>query len=253
MKLVRITTPSGPQTGVVDGDDVLELAGDPADGRVTDSVIGRLDARTLLAPAQPTKVIGVGRNYGANLAEKGRPNPTEPFLFIKGPNAVVGDGAMIQRPAGVDCLEYEAELAVVIGRRARRLSAEDWAHHVLGYTCGNDLSIRDWQTMDRQWVLAKSSDTLCPIGPWIETDPGDPDDLAVRARVNGELRQDGRTSDMVFDIGALLISITATVTLDPGDVVLTGTPAGSGQLVDGDVVEVEVEGVGSLRNQVVQS
>jgi 2-keto-4-pentenoate hydratase/2-oxohepta-3-ene-1,7-dioic acid hydratase in catechol pathway len=245
VRLVRVSTRSGPRAGVVDGDDVLELAGDPADGRVTDTVIGRLAELTFLTPAEPTKVIGVGRNYNANLAEKGRANPTEPFLFIKGPNAVVGDGATIQRPAGVERLEYEAELAVVIGRRARRLTAEDWRHH--------DLSVRDWQTMDRQWVLAKSSDTLCPIGPWVETDPGDPDDLAVRARVNGELRQDGRTSDMVFDIGALLVSITATITLEPGDVVLTGTPAGSGHLVDGDVVEVEVEGVGTLRNRVVQT
>lgn len=249
MKLIRVATPQGPQEAVLDGDVVRRRKGPLAD-LDAGTVIGPLEDLQLLAPCTPTKVIGVGRNYAANLAAKGRPTPDEPFLFLKAPNAVVGPNENIVRPPGAKTLEYEAELAVVIGQRARHLTAETWRAHVLGYTCGNDLAVRDWQAMDRQWVIAKSADTLCPLGPWIETDPGDPDDLPVRARVNGIATQDGRTSDTVFDTGALLMHITTTLTLEPGDVVLTGTPAGAGPLDDGDVVEVEVGGIGTLRNQV---
>lgn len=252
MRLVRVSTPEGPRSGLLREDGVVRAAShaDPAGGG---EELGSWQDLAVLAPCSPTKVVGVGRNYADNLAEKQRARPDVPFLFLKGPNAVVGDGAPILRPAGVDRLEYEAELAVVIGRRARGLTPADWRAHVLGYTCGNDLSVRDWQTPERQWVLAKSSDALCPLGPWIETDLGDPSDLAIRASVNGVPTQDGRSADMLFGVADLLIHITRTITLEPGDVVLTGTPAGAGPLVAGDVVAVEVEGIGTLTNQVVDA
>ncbi len=250
MKLIRVATPDGPQDAVLDVDLVRRREGTAA-APDAGAVIGPLEDLRLLVPCTPSKVIGAGRNYASNLAAKGRPTPTEPFLFLKAPNAVVGHDEPIIRPPGAQTLEYEAELCVVIGTRARHLTAENWRDHVLGYTCGNDVAVRDWQAMDRQWVFAKSADTLCPLGPWIETDPGDPDDLPVRARVNGTLTQDGRTSDTVFDTGALLVAITASITLEPGDVVMTGTPDGAGPVADGDVVEVEVGGIGTLRNQVV--
>lgn len=204
----------------------------------------------LLAPVTPSKVLCVGRNYAAHIAEMNRETPRWPFFFLKGPNSVVGPHSPVLRPEGVEQFHYEAELGVVIGRTAKRVSRDGWSSFVLGYVNANDLTARDWQNSDGQWGRAKGSDTFCPLGPWVETDVADPENLAIRSWVNGEIRQDGRTDDLVFGIGELLEFITTSITLVPGDVVLTGTPGGVGNLQVGDEVEVEVEGLGRLSNRV---
>lgn len=253
MKLVRVVTDQGPRAGVLVDGLVHEIEGDASDEPVPGASIGAWDDLVRLEPCEPSKVIGVGRNYLAHIRERGREVPDEPFTFLMAPNAVVGDGAAVQRPVGAERFDYEGELAVVIGRSARNVAAADALNHVLGYTCGNDFTVRDWQVETRQWVQAKSSDTLCPLGPWIETQIADPEDLALRTRVNGELVQDGRTDDMVFGLRRLIEHISATLTLAPGDVILTGTPSGVGPVVAGDEVEVEIEGIGRLVNRVVDA
>lgn len=252
MKLVRVATNDGPQAGVLVEGIVhrLEDAGNsPEAGRA----IGSWDDLEHLAPCQPSKVIGVGRNYGAHIREMGRDWPERPFTFIKAPNAVVGDGAEVRRPIGAERFDFEGELAVVIGRTASKVSEADALDHILGYTCGNDFTVRDWQAEDIQWLRAKSSDTLCPLGPWIETEVEDPEDLYLRTRVNGELCQDGRTDDLIFGLPTLIADLTATMTLVPGDVILTGTPSGVGPVEAGDEVEVEIEDIGRLVNRVVDA
>jgi 2-keto-4-pentenoate hydratase/2-oxohepta-3-ene-1,7-dioic acid hydratase in catechol pathway len=256
MRVLRYQAEQGAAYGIAVDGLVHELAGGLFDHPVPGRVVGELETLTLLAPCEPSKVICVGRNYHGLLAMQGRQAPEQPFLFLKAPNAVIGPDAQIRRPGGVERLIYEAELAVVIGRALARPSAgglaplTDWQSFVLGYVCGNDVTALDWQDPTVQWARAKSSDTMCPLGPWIETDPGDPHDLSVRAYVNGVLAQDGSTSDMHFDIPTLLAYIASAITLLPGDVVLTGTPPGAAALGDGDLIEVEVEGIGRLANRV---
>lgn len=250
MKLIRVATDNGPQQGAVQ-DGIVYAIDTSAPERLTlGEPIGSLDNFELLVPAEPSKVLCVGRNYADHIAEMGRPMPEWPFFFLKAPNAVVGPDEPIRRPRDIRRFDYEGELAVVIGRVTSRIQADDWRRHALGFTCGNDMTIRDWQEADGQWARAKSADTLCPIGPWIETDVDNPEDLKISTYVNGEVRQESRTSDFVFGIGELLAFISAHLTLVPGDVVLTGTPSGVGNVDVGDVVEVEVEGVGKLRNPV---
>ena len=171
------------------------------------------------------------------------------MIFLKPPSALIGHGAPIKLPPGIGRVDHEAELAVIIGRRARRVRREDALAYVLGYTCANDVSARDFQKKDGQWGRAKGFDTFCPLGPVIATDL-DPARLAVRAALNGELRQNGNTADMVFDVPFLIAFISAVMTLEPGDVILTGTPEGVSAIAPGDVVEITVEGVGTLRNPV---
>jgi 2-keto-4-pentenoate hydratase/2-oxohepta-3-ene-1,7-dioic acid hydratase in catechol pathway len=208
-----------------------------------------LEAR-LLAPVQPSKIVCVGRNYREHAAELGNAMPSEPLLFLKAPSSLVGHGAAIELPSASQRVEHEGELAVVIGRRAWRLSdAENPLDYVLGYTCANDVTARDLQRKDVQFTRAKSFDTFCPVGPYVETEL-DPLDLQVETRVNGEVRQRGRTSEMAFSVPFLIRYISHVMTLEPGDVISTGTPAGVGPLVEGDEVEVEVEGIGTLRNSV---
>ncbi len=198
----------------------------------------------------PSKIVAIGQNYRAHALEMGKGIPAEPLLFLKPPSALLADGGAIERPAGFARVDYEAELGVVIGTRARRVRAEDALTHVLGYTCVNDVTVRELQAKDGQWARAKGFDTFCPVGPRIVAGL-DPRDLRILTRVNGAVRQDSRTSDLIFDVATLIAFVSAHMTLEPGDLLSTGTPAGVGNLDPGDVVEVEIEGIGVLRNHVV--
>jgi 2-keto-4-pentenoate hydratase/2-oxohepta-3-ene-1,7-dioic acid hydratase in catechol pathway len=204
----------------------------------------------LLAPVLPSKVVAVGRNYAAHARELGNDVPPTPVLFLKPSTAVVGPGDPIVRPDGVGRVDFEGELAVVVGKLVRRLTPADAIQAVLGFTCANDVTARDLQRADGQWTRAKGFDTFCPLGPWIETDL-DSSDLAISTLVNGETRQHARTSQLEHGVAELLAFASRVMTLLPGDVLLTGTPAGVGPLEAGDRVEVEVEGVGVLANEVV--
>ena len=204
----------------------------------------------LLAPVVPTKIVCVGRNYAAHAKELGNDVPTEPLLFLKPPSAIIAGGESIILPRESERVEHEGELAVVIGRRCRRLGAgADPLAYIFGYTCLNDVTARDLQKRDVQFTRAKSFDTFCPVGETIARDV-DVSDLKINVRVNGETKQDGRTSQMIFDVLTLVRYISNIMTLEPGDVIATGTPAGVGQLNAGDVCEVEIENVGTLRNTV---
>lgn len=202
-----------------------------------------------LAPVKPGKIVAVGRNYAAHAKELGNDVPSEPILFLKPPSSLLDPGETIRRPPSSARVDYEGELAIVIGKRAKRVSRNDWRDAVLGFTCANDVTARDLQKKDVQFTRGKGFDTFCPIGPWIETDV-DPSSLAIVTRVNGMVRQNGSTSQMVFDCGALVAFVSEIMTLEPGDLILTGTPEGIGPLEKGDVVEVEIEGIGTLTNVV---
>lgn len=205
----------------------------------------------------PSKIIGIGQNYRAHAAEMGKPIPAEPLIFLKSPSALIAPGAAIVRPRGFARVDHEGELGVVIGRRARRVDARDALEYVLGVTCMNDVTVRDLQQRDGQWARAKGFDTFCPIGPRIVGlgGPGgggiDPTDLGITTRVGGEIRQDSRTSDMIFSVAEIIAFVSRYMTLEPGDLITTGTPAGVGNLAVGDVVAIEIEGIGVLENPVV--
>ncbi|MFN2420489.1 MAG: fumarylacetoacetate hydrolase family protein [Gemmatimonadota bacterium] len=201
---------------------------------------------------RPSKIVCVGRNYARHAAELGNPVPSEPIIFLKPPSSLIGDGEPIVLPAASQRVEHEAEIAVVVGARLRSVGEEEARAAIRGITGANDVTARDLQRGDGSWTRAKGFDTFCPVGPRvIPVDPADLDDLVVRCRVNGEPRQEGWTGDLAFPIPFLLAWISRTMTIEPGDLVLTGTPEGVGPLVAGDVVEVEVAGVGVLRNRVV--
>jgi len=230
------------------------LTGHPLfDPTPTGEVVAMSSVR-LLAPTQPINVVCVGRNYADHVAEMtgrtGGAATGDPLVFLKPATSVVGPGDAVRLPAGAGRVDHEAELAVVIGRPARDLTVGNALGHVWGYTAANDVTARDQQRSDGQWTRGKGHDTFCPLGPWIETDL-DPGDLRVRCTVDAEVRQDGRTRDLLYDVPTVLTFITSFMTLLPGDVVLTGTPAGVGPLAPGSTVEVEVEGVGTLVNPVV--
>ena len=197
----------------------------------------------------PSKIVAVGRNYAEHAKELGNEAPPEPNIFLKAPTAVLPPGGTIVRPPQSQRVDYEGELAIVIGKRARNIPASRWRDVVLGFTCANDVTARDLQKKDVQFTRAKSFDTFCPLGPHIETDL-DVSDLAIVTRVNGQVRQNSRTSKMIFNCGTIVEFITSVMTLLPGDVILTGTPEGVGPLSSGDTVEVEIEGIGTLRNVV---
>ncbi|HYG12497.1 MAG TPA: fumarylacetoacetate hydrolase family protein [Pyrinomonadaceae bacterium] len=204
----------------------------------------------LLAPVTPSKIVCVGRNYRDHAAELGNPMPDEPLLFLKPPSSVIGQFEAIELPSLSARVEHEGELGVVIGRRAQRIGdSENPLDYVLGYTCVNDVTARDLQRRDVQFTRAKSFDTFCPVGPYVVSGI-DPLDLQVETRVNGETRQRGRTAAMAFPVAYLIRYISHIMTLEPGDLISTGTPAGVAPLLDGDVCEVEVENVGTLRNTV---
>jgi 2-keto-4-pentenoate hydratase/2-oxohepta-3-ene-1,7-dioic acid hydratase in catechol pathway len=259
MRIARFTTGSEPRYALVDGDgpdaELAVLRGDPiympvelTGQRVR---LDRDDVR-LLAPVIPrSKIVGVGRNYADHAAELGNEVPAAPMLFLKPNTSVVGPDDPIVLPSWTSHVEHEAELAVVIGKVTKDVSPERALDHVFGYTVANDVTARDAQRSDGQWARAKGFDSACPLGPVVV--PGlDVDDLRVTARVNGETRQDGRTSQMVFDVASLISYVSEAFTLLPGDLILTGTPAGVGPIVHGDVVEVEVEEIGVLRNPVLR-
>lgn len=209
--------------------------------------------RGLLAPVTPTKIIGIGSNYRDHAREMGKPVPTAPKIFLKPPSSLIGSGAAILIPPGTVRVDHEAELGVVIGRRCSRVTAEEAMAYVSGYTVVNDVTARDFQAADGVFARAKGFDTFCPAGPYLVTglSAAEGSGLAVRARVNGALRQDGDTRDMVFDVATLIAYVSQIMTLEPGDLISTGTPAGVGPLRGGDRVEVEVEGIGILENAVV--
>jgi 2-keto-4-pentenoate hydratase/2-oxohepta-3-ene-1,7-dioic acid hydratase in catechol pathway len=202
----------------------------------------------LLVPTVPTKVLAVGLNYRSHLG--GRPMPDAPAIFLKPPSCLVPTGADIVLPADTTDVHYEGEMVVVIGKRARNVTAGDALGYVLGVTCGNDVSARQWQKNDLQWWRAKGSDTFGPCGPYIATDL-DYDNLALALRVGGTVKQAQRTSDLIHGVGAIVSYISRYMTLEPGDLIYTGTPGQTTALAPGDVVEVELEGVGILRNRVV--
>ena len=198
----------------------------------------------------PSKIIGIGSNYRRHIEEMGRSIPTVPKVFLKPPSSLIGPGDAIEIPPGTERVDHEAELGVVIGRRMSRVRASDALAYVQGYTAVNDVTARDFQRADGVFARAKGFDTFCPVGPQIVADL-DPSDLRVRCWVDGELRQDGRTSDMIFDVPTLLSFVSHIMVLEPGDLLTTGTPMGVGPLVDGQTVTVEVEGVGRLENPVI--
>ena len=263
MRIARFSAGEDPLFGVVTGE--LDEFGQPAEDSVVVELVGdplyagiqptqtehRLADVRLLAPVIPrSKVVAIGKNYAAHAAEMDSELPEEPLMFLKPNTAVVGPGDQIFYPPQSERVDYEGELAVVIGRICRDVPAEQATDVILGYTIANDVTARDLQKKDGQWSRAKGFDSFCPLGPWIETEL-DPGDLAVECRVNGGLRQQGRTSDMLHSVAELVSYASAVMTLLPGDILLTGTPAGVGPIVDGDTVEVRIEGIGTLRNPVV--
>ncbi len=243
--------------GRVDGETLHRLDAPPwLGGRETGDRDPRA-AATLLAPVSPSKIVCVGLNYRAHIAESATvlPDaaeaPREPLLFFKPPSAVVGPDEAIVYPPGVERLDPEAELAVVIGRRATRVAERAAMDHVLGLTAFNDVSARNYQRSDGQWARAKGFDTFAPVGPWIATGL-DPGALEVIGRVNGAVRQHGRTADLLFAVPRLIAFVSGIMTLEPGDVIATGTPAGVAPIVPGDVVEIDIPGIGVLRNPVIR-
>lgn len=232
---------TGEQLGLIDGSPFGEFRRQPADLS--------LEGLKLLAPVVPGKIICVGRNYPAHAAEHEAEVPELPLLFLKPTSAVIGPGEPIRLPPQSSVVEHEAELAVVIGRGGRWITAEDAGDHVLGYTAACDVTARDLQRIDDQWTRAKGFDSFCPLGPWIDTEL-DPADVVITCTVSGQLRQMGSTRDMVFPVYELVAYISSIMTLEPGDVILTGTPSGVGPLLEGDEVTVEIEGLGTLTNPV---
>lgn len=198
----------------------------------------------------PSKIIGIGVNYRAHAVEMGKGIPEEPLMFFKPRSAMLPPGGAIERPEGFERVDYEGELGVVIGRQARRVTRADALAYVLGFTCVNDVTVRELQKKDGQWARAKGFDTFCPIGPRIVAGL-DPSNLRITTRINGEVRQDSSTADLIFDVPALIAFVSAHMTLEPGDVISTGTPSGVGNLAVGDRVEVEIAGIGVLANTVV--
>ncbi|MGW8380779.1 fumarylacetoacetate hydrolase family protein [Streptomyces sp. ODS28] len=261
MRIARFSLDGNVAFGVVEGDANSE------GGPVLDIIKGHpfaefersgqklpLDKVRLLPPVLPNKVVAVGRNYAEHAKELGNEVPTKdspPVVFFKPSTSVCGPGDPVGYPPFTEDLQYEAELAVVIGRMCKEVPRERVRDVILGYTCGNDLTARDVQRREEQWARAKGFDASCPLGPWVETEL-DPSDLGVMCTVNGEQRQLGRTSEMVRSVEDLIVHISEAMTLLPGDVVLTGTPAGVGPLNVGDEVAVTIEGIGTLTNKVVK-
>ncbi|HVR38622.1 MAG TPA: fumarylacetoacetate hydrolase family protein [Thermoanaerobaculia bacterium] len=251
MKIYRFLENGAHHIGVAENDRIWRYSGSSIFdlGTIEDARPIPIAEAELLPPVSPSKIVCIGRNYADHAKELGNEAPSEPIIFLKPPSAVLPPGGTIVRPAISQRVDHEAELAIVIGREAKHIDANDWRDFVFGFTCANDVTARDLQKKDVQFTRGKGFDTFAPLGPCVATQL-DPSDLRVTARVNGDVRQDGRTSQMIFPCGALLAFISSVMTLLPGDVVLTGTPAGVGPLASGDVVEIEIEGIGVLRNAV---
>jgi 2-keto-4-pentenoate hydratase/2-oxohepta-3-ene-1,7-dioic acid hydratase in catechol pathway len=264
VRICRFTTGEDPLYGVLTGE--VDQFGQPDENSVIVGLAGdplyvgiklleqeyRLEDVRLLAPVLPrSKVVGIGRNYAAHAAELGHDVPDEPLMFLKPNTAVVGPNDPIFYPRQTQDLHYEGELAVVIGRICRDVPAEKASEVIHGYTVANDVTARDLQRSDVQFTRAKGFDSFCPLGPWIETEL-DVSDLQVQTYLNGDLKQDGSTKDMIFDVPALIAHVSSVMTLLPGDVILTGTPEGVGPMEVGDEVEISIAGIGTLTNKVAQ-
>lgn len=252
MRIVRYLWEGEPRWGLVEGDVVLAASGDPFQGLRPGEAVGPIDQLTLLPPVVPSKIIAIGLNYLDHITEDAPQFqvPDNPIIFLKPPSSLVGHGAPIVLPQGAEHVDSEAELAVVIGRRARYVRPEQALDVVLGYTCSNDVSARDYQFRDGQWARAKGFDTFTPLGPMIVTDL-DPRDLAITSRVNGTVHQQSTTAKLLFSVPELIAFISRVMTLEPGDVIMTGTPAHPPRMRPGDVVEIEIAGIGVLRNVAV--
>jgi 2-keto-4-pentenoate hydratase/2-oxohepta-3-ene-1,7-dioic acid hydratase in catechol pathway len=251
MRLVRYLWGDHPRYGVLADDVIRPLLRPFYLDSITAGERCSLEEVDLLAPCTPSKIVALGLNYRDHAAEFGHPVPDEPLIFLKPGTAVIGPEEMIIYPRMSRRVDYEAELAVVIGRKAHQVREEEAKNYIMGYTAFNDVTARDLQKKDGQFTRAKGFDTFAPLGPWIETEIEDPDNLTVEAYLNGERRQHSNTNNMVFSVAYLVSFISRIMTLLPGDVIATGTPSGIGPMRPGDVVEIRVEGIGTLRNQVV--
>lgn len=253
MRIARFVQDSDPAFGVVDGDEgheeIAVIKGDPFfSGVQLTGERHKLEDVRLLAPIIPrSKVVGIGRNYADHANELGNEVPPAPLMFLKPNTSVIGPNDPVVLPSFSDEVSYEAELAVVIGRICKDVPLDRVDEVIFGYTCANDLTARDAQRTDNQWARAKGFDTSCPLGPWIETEL-DTDDLAIRGYLNGQMVQDGNTGDMIWGVKELVSYVSQAFTLLPGDVILTGTPAGVGLISDGERYEVDIEGIGRLSN-----
>jgi 2-keto-4-pentenoate hydratase/2-oxohepta-3-ene-1,7-dioic acid hydratase in catechol pathway len=251
MRVVCLEHPGGDRGFyALDGDRARRFDGPPWEGARLGSIETSWSPADLRAPVRPSKIVCIGRNYAGHAKELGHEVPKEPLLFLKAPSAIVGPGGAVVLPKESERVEHEAELGVIVGRRVRRASKEDAKAAIYGYTCACDVTARDLQKKDGQWSRAKGFDSFCPVGPWIETEL-DPSDLGVHCVVDGEPKQSGRTSQMIFDIPTLLAYVSAAMTLEPGDLVLTGTPEGVGPLAPGNRLTVSVDGIGDLTVGVV--
>lgn len=250
MKLCRFEVDGNVQYGIVEGESVRSLGTQSfvdaeAAAAAAASAALPLASVKLLSPVQPGKIIGVGRNYADHAKELGNQVPKDPLLFLKPPSSVVGPGASVELPEDSERVDFEGELAIVIGQTGRHIAPADWRKYVFGFTCADDVTARDLQKKDGQFTRGKGFDTFCPLGPWIDTDL-DPADLELTTKINGEVKQSARTSQMIFDLPTLIAYISRIMTLEPGDVILTGTPSGVGPLQPGDRVEVSIDGLGTL-------
>ncbi|MEN8041577.1 MAG: fumarylacetoacetate hydrolase family protein [Actinomycetota bacterium] len=252
MKIVRIDAEADDITyGTVEPDGIRLYHGSPFFHWERSETVLPITEVKLLAPVIPTKIVAVGKNYVDHAAEMDSDVPESPIIFIKPPTTVIGPMAPIRIPEGVGEVHHEAELAIVMGKVAKNVKAADAAEYVLGYTAANDVTARTIQRSDGQWTRAKGFDSFCPLGPAIDTEFDPAEANSITCTVNGELRQEGSVSDVVFGVPELVAFVTSVMTLLPGDVILTGTPAGVGPIEDGDRVEVEIEGIGVLMNPVV--
>jgi 2-keto-4-pentenoate hydratase/2-oxohepta-3-ene-1,7-dioic acid hydratase in catechol pathway len=253
MRIARFVLDSDPQYGIVEGEEgseqVTVIAGDPFfNGVQPTGARHKLEDVRLLAPIIPrSKVIGIGRNYAEHIKEMGNEAPAAPLMFLKPNTSVIGPNEPMVLPEFSDEVSYEAELCVIIGRICKDVPVERVDDVIFGYTCGNDLTARDAQRTDNQWARAKGFDGSAPLGPWIETEL-DTEDLAIRGRLDGELKQDGNTSQMIWGVKELVSYASQAFTLLPGDVIMTGTPSGVGTIEAGQRYEVEIEGIGTLSN-----
>jgi 2-keto-4-pentenoate hydratase/2-oxohepta-3-ene-1,7-dioic acid hydratase in catechol pathway len=236
--------------GLIENDSVFAITPNPFEKWQKTGEVQALETVKLLAPCVPTKVVAVGLNYVDHASELSMDVPAEPIIFLKPAEAVIGPGDAIVYPVTSTQVDYEAEIGVVIKKTAKHVSAEESAAYILGYTCANDVTARDLQRRDGQWTRAKGFDTFAPIGPWIDTD-FDPSNVTVQSILNGEVQQSSSTANMIFDIPVLISLITGVMTLNPGDVIMTGTPPGVGPMNRGDEIEVVIEGLASLKNKVV--
>ncbi|MGH8907879.1 MAG: fumarylacetoacetate hydrolase family protein [Egibacteraceae bacterium] len=251
MRIARVAGPDGPTFCVVRDEHVVLIEGHPFGEFSLTGRAAPLEKVRLLAPVIPSKILCVGKNYADHAAELDSDVPAEPLIFSKPATAVIGPGDEIRLPGLSELVHHEAELAVVIRRLTRKVAPADALGAVLGYTCANDVTARDLQLRDGQWTRAKGFDTFCPLGPWIETDLDPSDGLRVRALVNGEVRQDGTTVDLIFDVPTIICHCAAFTTLLPGDVILTGTPSGVGPILPGDTVTIDIDRIGPLTNTAI--